>query len=41
LRLGIKINKASEVAAIPALNQVNNSIRGLEINLAPNAQLTG
>ena len=36
LRLGIKISKASDVAAIPALNQVKNSIRGLEINLAPN-----
>tara|TARA_B100000929_G_scaffold276306_1_gene250868 strand:- start:772 stop:936 length:165 start_codon:yes stop_codon:yes gene_type:complete len=27
LRLGIKINKASDVAAIPAFNQIKNSIR--------------
>ena len=27
LRLGIKINKARDVAAIPAFNQIKNSIR--------------
>jgi hypothetical protein len=27
LRLGIKINKASDVAATPAFNQIKNSIR--------------